>query len=210
MRNLWLVITAGILLSGCNEFTQSIKDTISPEDTVASENTSQHVSISVHTETHTSKPLLTDTAELEKAEQALKALPQYAGKKIMAYRIVYFYDYGTINIILRHPDNPKYMDTYTYSNDRWSAPVPLQLSVNDDTESNLIPLDEISFADAATVAGIYNEKAAGIEGAKPVSNVYLTIRNKQTKWYPTEISGSRERYSIEFNRDGTLKEMKRI
>nr|WP_199158420.1 hypothetical protein [Pedobacter sp. ASV2] len=151
------------------------------------------------------KSFLNDITQLQEAETALKQLPQYVDKEIFIYQTAYFYDDGRINIKLQHPTNPKYVDNYEYKDGKWSAPKPEQLSVREKMEDKLISLNKISFTSAARVNKIYNEKAAQIEGAKPNSSVYIYISDGAVRWYPLSISGSRERYSIEFNNDGSLK-----
>lgn len=164
--------------------------------------TSKHVNIHIASK---NKGFLKNTNELQKAETALKQLPQYAGKEIFIYQTAHFYDDGSIDIKLQHPENPKYVDHYNYRDGKWSGPKPEQLSVRDNIKNKLVSLNKISFTSAARVYKIYNEKAAQIEGAKPNSSVYFFIWDGAVRWYPLSISGSRERYSIEFNLDGSLK-----
>ncbi|WP_316802834.1 hypothetical protein [Pedobacter nototheniae] len=208
--------------------TNTHKETVKPNDITSShgpdrmkkviDSQIQHVMKQV--EMHTSKRInipiesnvkdfLSNTTGLEKAEAALKQLPQYAGKEIFIYKLAHFRDNGSIEIKLQHPKNPKYVDNYTYKNGKWSEPEPEQLSVRDNIQSNLISLNNISFTSAARVNKTYNEKTAEIEGAKPTTSVYFYVRNGTVKWYPSSISGSRERYSIEFNSNGSLKSFNR-
>ena len=171
--------------------------------------TETHTSTSTTTHTHAptreSKKFLTDTTRLKKAEKALRALPQFAGKEIFIYRSVHFYGDGNIMLMLRHPENPKYVDNYTYSDGKWSAPTPAQIFLHDDVDSKLVSLNRISFANAARVTRVYNEKAAEVEGAKPATSVYVSIWDKRMRWFPGTINGTRERYDIQFNEDGSLK-----
>lgn len=213
------------LFVSCEQINKSINETFKPNDTivqkektvpettVSTQSNVEQTTIETHSETHTQTEgkildFLTNTNELEKAEQALRKLPQYAGKEIFVYSTLYFYDYGTINIMLQHPENPKYVDTYEYKEGKWSEPKPLQLSVRDDIQKRLIPLDKIKFSNVANLTAIYNKKAAEIEGAKPLTSAYVSIRDNEMHWYPTTINGNRERYSIQFNSDGTLKSFK--
>jgi hypothetical protein len=154
---------------------------------------------------HKKTGFLTDALRLDQAEQALKKLPQYAGKEIFFYSSVNFYDDGRIVASLRHPENPKYVDRYEYSGGAWSAPKPEQLSVRDNVQSRLLSLNKFSFSDVAKVTRTYNEKAAAVEGAKQSTTTYISIWDNQLRWFPGTINGSRERYSIQFNTDGTLK-----
>jgi len=140
--------------------------------------------------------------ELEKAEDKLRSLPWYKNKEIVLYESVHFYDDGSINLALQHPDNPKYVDAYQYKDGAWSAPKPV-LARN--IERRTFPLNKMHFADARKVIKIYNEKAAGIEGAAHTSDAYITIWDDGMRWNPRSINGSRDRYDIQFNTDGTLK-----
>ncbi|MGN8069557.1 hypothetical protein [Mucilaginibacter sp. 22184] len=152
-----------------------------------------------------SKDFLTNTTALKKAEASLRNLPQYRGKEIFIYRSVHFYDDGSISIMLRHPENPDDVDSYEYRNGAWSKPKPEQVSVNADIDSRSVSLDEVDFTTIANITRLYNEKAAEIEGARPTTSAYMVVWDKVMRWYPGTINGSRQRYSIEFNNDGTLK-----
>lgn len=148
-------------------------------------------------------------SHLLKAEKALRNLPQYAGKEIFIYSSIHFYGDGSIHTMLQHPENPEYIDNYVYQNGAWSAPSPEQVSIKDRIASRLVSLDKIHFATAAKVASTYNEKAAGIEGAKPLTSVYISIWDNRVRWYPGTINGSREKWSIEFDVDGGLRRFER-
>ncbi|QDW23528.1 hypothetical protein FFJ24_001260 [Pedobacter sp. KBS0701] len=156
----------------------------------------------------TDKPLvkvkkgILGAAALEKAEDQLKKLPQYRNKGILVYQSIHFYEDGSINLMLQHPINPKYIDAYEYRKGAWSAPKPVLAT---DIERRIFPLSEIHFADARKVIQIYNAKTDQIEGAKPKSNAYITIWDNRMRWAPRTINGTRERYDIQFNNNGTLK-----
>jgi len=152
---------------------------------------------------------LIEENRLLKAEKALRNLPQYAGKEIFIYSSLHFYDDGSIRTMLQHPENPEYIDNYVYQNGVWSAPMPEQVSIKARIASRLVSLDKIHFATAAKVAATYNEKAAEIEGAKPLTSVYISIWDNRLRWYPGTINGSREKWSIEFDADGGLKRFDR-
>jgi len=227
MRKLFTVLICVQLLLSCDQISKSIDETFKPKDTLVSKETQKPISepvvntqvdvqqiIKTVKETHSVTQMhtegknvnfLTDTPALEKAEEALRQLPQYAGKEIFIYSTLYFYDDGLINVMLQHPENPKYVDIYDYKEGKWSEPRPLQLSVRDNVQKRLVSLNKIKFANVAKVTAIYNKKAAEVEGARPLTSAYVSIWDNKMKWYPTNINGSRERYSIQFNDDGTLK-----
>ncbi|MBO9673151.1 MAG: hypothetical protein J7577_06890 [Sphingobacteriaceae bacterium] len=149
----------------------------------------------------TKKGLLS-TADLALAQEQLKRLPQYRNKDIIVYQSVHFYDNGSINLMLQHPVNPKYADAYEYRDGAWSAPKPVLAR---DIERRTFPLSGMHFSDARKVLKIYNEKAAQVEGAAPTSSVYISIWDDNIRWFPGSINGTRERFDIHFNPDGTLK-----
>jgi hypothetical protein len=234
MKKLFILTICCVLFLSCEQISKSITETITPTDTLISKEAKNPVvqtnkvkipnvdsiikttiesHTTTYTETHTEEEskginLLANISVLEKAEEALRKLPQYAGKEIFIYSTLYFYNDGIINVMLQHPENPKYIDSYEFRNNKWSEPRPVQLSVRDDIKGRLVSLNKISFVNAAKVAEIYNKKATEIEGAKPITSTYLTIWNNQIRWYPNTINGSRERYSILFNDDGSLKSFK--
>ncbi|MBB6235587.1 putative NUDIX family NTP pyrophosphohydrolase [Pedobacter sp. AK013] len=142
------------------------------------------------------------TEELESAEEKLRKLPQYHNKEIVVYESVHFYEDGSINLSLQHPENPKYVDAYQYKNGSWSGPKPV-LARN--IERRTFPLSKMNFAAAQKVIQIYNEKVAEIEGAKPITTAYISIWDNGMRWFPGTINGTRERFDIQFNNDGTLK-----
>lgn len=141
-------------------------------------------------------------ASLENAEDQLKKLPRYQSKEILVYESIHFYEDGSINLALQHPTNPKYVDAYKYKDGKWSEPEPV-LARN--IERRTFPLSGIHFSDAHKVIQNYNVKAAQVEGAKPISDAYITIWDNNMRWNPRSINGSRERYDIQFNNNGTLK-----
>lgn len=232
MRKLTILLICCQLLLSCEQLSKSIDETFKPNDTLVEKekekespvpettvNTQIDVqqiiktALETHSVTHThtegkSVDLLTDIQELEKAEESLRKLPQYAGKEIFIYSTLYFYNDGLINVMLQHPTNPKYVDIYNYKEGQWSEPKPLQLSVRDEVQKRLVSLNKIKFANVAKVTATYNEKAKEIEGAKPLTSAYVSIWDNKMRWYPSGINGSRERYSIQFNDDGSLKAFK--
>lgn len=234
MRKLIILIICCHLFLSCEQVSKSIKETFKKNDTLVSKkpeknnaippiNTQPDVDVNAIIKTvlethstilrehHTESKgidFLTNTDGLKKAEEALRKLPQYAGKEIFIYSTLYFYNDGTINVTLQHPENLKYVDAYEFRDNKWSEPRPVQLSVRDDIQNRLVSLNKIPFINAAKVTDIYNKKAQDIEGAKPLSSIYISISDNKIRWYPTTINGSRERYSIQFNDDGTLKTFK--
>lgn len=229
MKKLIALMICSQILFSCKQISKSVEETFKPNDSVANKkaqekpvenedhfDTESHTTSSTTVETHTSTyteqhvegkvtGFLTNTDQLMKAENELRKLPQYLGKEIFIYSGINFYNDGSITVMLQHPQNPKYVDSYEYNAGKWSAPKPRQLSVKDDVKSNLVSLNSIPFSNVAKVTGIYNEKASHVEGAKASDHTYIAIFKGQIEWYPMNISGTRERYFIQFSPDGTLK-----
>jgi hypothetical protein len=230
MRKLIILLICCQLLLSCEQVTKTIEETFKPNDTLVEKEKESPVpettvntqidvqqiiktALETHSVTHThaegkNVDLLTDIQGLEKAEESLRKLPQYAGKEIFIYSTLYFYNDGLINVMLQHPTNPKYVDIYNYKEGQWSEPKPLQLSVRDEVQKRLVSLNKIKFANVAKITATYNEKAKEIEGAKPLTSAYVSIWDNKMRWYPSSINGSRERYSIQFNDDGSLRAFK--
>jgi len=147
---------------------------------------------------------VTDKAGLDSAEIRLRELPQFRAKTINLYADIHFYDDGRIMAKLQHPENLEYVDAYNYDGSQWSQPTPVQLSVHDKIKDRLVALDSVPFHTAASVVKNYNEKAAAIEGASPTDHVYLIMHSGIVQWYPNQIDGSREAWSVFFNLDGSV------
>lgn len=232
MKKLIALMICSQVLFSCKQISKSVEETFKPNDSVANKTThekpvenedqvhtetktSSSTTVETHTSTYTEHHVegkatgfLTDAGQLMKAENELRKLPQYLGKEIFIYSNINFYNDGRITVMLQHPENPKYVDSYEYNAGKWSAPKPKQLSVKDEVKSKLVSLNSIPFSNVAKVTGIYNEKASHIEGAKPGDHTYIAIFRNRIDWYPMNINGTRERYYIQFNADGTLKEFK--
>ena len=160
-------------------------------------------------ETITPKKRLLTINELKQAETKLKQLPQYLNKEIMFFQTVYFYKDGTIRIMLQHPENPEYIDEYTYHNGKWSAPKACTGNRSRSVARRLFPLNKVDFENGVKVIQTYNEKASQVEGAKPSNDVYISVWDDRLRWFPTTINGTRERYDIQFNIDGSLKSFRK-
>ncbi len=158
--------------------------------------------------------LLSSTEELQKAEDALKAMPKYKDKEVRVFQNVNFYggDYPRIVIELINPENGEDVDHYEYQNGKWSAPQPVQISGGGGKaamKANSTPLKDIKFATVATVFNNWKEKAASLEGVteKETDFIYfsLWVPNQTREWTSTDIETTRAKYDIEFNMDGSVK-----
>lgn len=238
-------LTGGILIVmmcvSCNQFRESIHDTLYGSDTDSSyknlpasqdgESTTtsgSDVSVSAQVSTSTTTTtttiehrngttiiqnsrttnggFLSDAIALLNAENALRALPAFAGKNIYLYKAIHFYNDGRIRVNIQHPQNPEYIDEYNYSNGKWEDPKPVQLSVHDNISKALISLDNVCFVCASVVYSNYNRKAKDVQGAEPLTHVYGIFDARKLTWYPQSINGSREKYFISFNHSGGVKD----
>lgn len=228
-----------MMFVSCNQFRESIHDTLYGSDTDSSyKNLSEsqeeevstttsgsgaHMSTSttttttttiehrngttiIHNSRTTNDGFLSDAIALLNAENALRALPAFAGKSIYLYKAIHFYNDGRINVTIQHPDNPEYIDEYNYSNGKWEDPKPVQLSVHDDIKKALISLDNVNFVCASAVYNNYNRKAREVQGVAPLTHIYGIFDANKLTWYPQSINGSRERYFISFNPSGGVKD----
>lgn len=148
---------------------------------------------------------------LAKAQQSLLDLPKFKGKKVFVFQSAHFFDDGRITMELQDPDKPANIDHYEYRNGSWSEPTPVQISGDGDMKDNLTPMDDIKFDVVATVYHNWNEKAKTVEGAKPLDHIYfsLWVPNQERYWNSSNIEGTREKYNITFNLDGSVKEFEK-
>lgn len=156
-----------------------------------------------------SKGFFSKASRLTAAENALRRLPAFAGRDIYLYEAIHFYDDGRINMKVQNPDNPAYVDAYSFDKGSWQEPQPVQLSVHDEIASRLVKLDDLHFSSVETVYRNYRMKADSIPGAAPLSHVYAILRKNTYTWYPQSISGSRERYFISFTKEGEVQDFYR-
>ncbi len=158
------------------------------------------------------KNLLEDASTLQKAKDALKALPQFEGKELKVFQDIYFYDDGRIKLSLQDPNKPENIDHYEYDEGQWKEPVPVQISGGGNLEDNLFPLNEVKFETAVMVYKSWNEKAQEVEGHnEPLTSVRyaLWVPNQTKEWKTGHIRGTRASYKISFNSDGTVKDFKK-
>lgn len=202
MKKLFLVLSSAALFAACGSSDTDSKTTTDGSKVETTE---------PKEEPQKSDNFLTDAAALQKAEDELKALPKFNGKEVHVFQNVHFYNDGRIMIELQDPDKPANIDHYEYANGKWGEPQPVQISGDGNMKDNTTPLNDIKFATVATVAKNWNEKAAAIEGVEPLSMVYffLNVMRGDRYWNANTINGTREKYNITFNMDGSVKEFEK-
>nr|WP_294781140.1 hypothetical protein [uncultured Flavobacterium sp.] len=190
-------------LYNCQQLSDSFNNTLNPNDSIVQKKLAEPEEVKVPDFDLLKKPEI-----LKKAESDLHKLPEFAGKEIFIYRSIQFYNDGRILTQIQNPSNLKQIDEYVYEDLKWSKSDPVQLSASRDIQNDLFALNKIKFETAVKIAAICNEKATKIEGVKLIDYVYVVAWERQPEWHPRSIDGSRDRYSISFNLDGTLKEFK--
>lgn len=200
----FLLLVMSIGLYSCQKLTRSIHDTLDgnskeiAEDNIVS-------SVSETSKKDKSVDFMADREALQKAENLLCNRPELKGKEIKIYQTIHFYADYRILLNIQNPDNPDYVDSYSYDDGIWKGPEPVVLSKSDDVAGNIVNLNQIPFVNANNT---YKELVAKLQeiGSKSSSvTVYATTYGNKITWYPRTLSNERSRYSIEFNEDGTLR-----
>jgi len=212
MKKNILIMMLPFILAGCKDFKKSIDDTLSANrsagDSLQGTATLENGSVNLE-DTNNSKeqdaPFASQPEKLNLAEQQLRDLPRFKGKPIYIYQDIHFYADGRIIVKLQTPENPNFVDEYTYSNGQWQQPEPVLLSKNDDVQADLICLDKIPFKNANNVYKILIEKGKEIGSNNENQVINAGLRRNKIVWHPGTINSERYRYDIEYNEDGTLK-----
>lgn len=157
--------------------------------------------------------LLTDVALLEKAEAELRAMPKFSGKDIKVFQNVSFYKDGRITIALQDPAKPENIDEYHFRDGKWGEPQAVQISGSGKMDDNVWALSKIKFSTVATVYNNWNEKAKSLEGGanKELTSVDILfwVPKQEVRWSTSGVETAREKYRIEYNLDGSVKEFKK-
>jgi len=200
MRKLVYVLGASLILASCGGGDSKTGDGKSSSSSESKKDEAKKVD-----------NLLLDPAALQKAEDELKALPQFGGKEVNVFQSVEF-KRNEIVIAIQDPNNPDNIDQYYYREGKWTSPTPIQISGGGNMKDNVTPLKDIKFATAATVAKNYLEKAVTVEGAKQEItwvDFRLIVHTGKRKWATTSIEDARSEYNIEYNMDGSVKDFKK-
>lgn len=158
--------------------------------------------------------LLTDATALQAAEDSLKALPQFSGKNIHVFKTIWFYGGKNprIEVSIQNPDKPDNIDKYEYKDGKWGEPQPVQISGNGKISDYVFPLSEIKFVSVVEMTKTYAAKAKEVGAIKTEPTMFYYIIEpafNQKRWITESVETEREKYGIEFNTDGTLKDFKK-
>ncbi len=205
MKKHILIFVLPIVLTGCKDFKKSIDDTLTSAGSTVDSAKTQNPDFQ-NTDHSTEKiPFTSQPEKLGLAEQQLRDLPRFKGHSISIYQDIHFYPDGRIITKFQTPENPQFVDEYTYKDGQWQVPEPVILSKNDDVQADLINLDQLSFKNAYNVYQVLIEKDKEIGSHNENQVISAHKRKNKIFWQPGSIKSERYQYDIEYNEDGTLK-----
>ena len=203
MKKIIILLSLIILNVSCESISNSIKETFEPAPQEEYGKKTKSIFDKVTIEKKQEVPIASQVEALEKAENQLRALPEFQGKKIRLYRSTHFYQNGRIITEIQNPDEPRNIDRYTYRDGKWEAPEPVRISLSDKIEEHLIDLDSVPFVNAHNVYQVVIEKSAEL-GIEPRETIYVVPRNNKANWYPKTLETERSSYRMEFDSQGNL------
>lgn len=219
MKNIFsigIILALSTALIACgNEPAATVDETAKTEVATTAETTNA-VTEEAPVEVVNSEPFLGDAAALQKAEDALKALPQFEGKPLNFFQNINFYDgegsTARIEADVQDPNNEQNIDHYTFQAETgtWSEPQPVQISGDGDMSGNLTPLSDVKFANIANVViPMWHEKAAAEsfepnEASPTLVSMALFVPT-QDRFWQTQMENERSSYFLRVNLDGSLK-----
>lgn len=203
MKKIIILLSFIILNISCERISTSIKETFEPAPQEEYGKKTKSIFDKVTIEKKQEVPIASQVEALQKAENQLRALPEFQGKKIRLYRSTHFYQNGRIITEIQNPDEPRNIDRYTYRDGKWEAPEPVRISLSDKIEEHLIDLDSVPFVNAHNVYQVVIEKSAEL-GIEPRETIYVVPRNNKANWYPKTLETERSSYRMEFDSQGNL------
>lgn len=154
-----------------------------------------------------------NAVELQKAQDALQALPQFAGKELNFFQEVNITN-NVLQVNVQDPNKPENIDHYEYKweEGKWSEPRPVQLSGGGDLKANLTPFKDVRFADVADKYMVLYNQIVEKEQLKPVEAVpsvitFVLIPHNQQRFWQASLDTDRSKSLLRMNMDGTLKEI---
>lgn len=203
MKKIIILLSFIILNISCERISTSIKETFEPAPQEEYGKKTKSIFDKVTIEKKQEVPIASQVEALQKAENQLRALPEFQGKKIRLHRSTHFYQDGRIITEIQNPDEPRNIDRYTYRDGKWEAPEPVRISLSDKIEEHLIDLDSVPFVNAHNVYQVVIEKSAEL-GIEPRETIYVVPRNNKANWYPKTLETERSSYRMEFDSQGNL------
>lgn len=203
MKKIIILLSFIILNVSCESISNSIKETFEPAPQEEYGKKTKSIFDKVTIEKKQEVPIASQVEALEKAENQLRALPEFQGKKIRLHRSTHFYQDGRIITEIQNPDEPRNIDSYTCRDGKWETPEPVRISLSDKIEEHLIDLDSVPFVNAHKVYQAITEKSAEL-GIEPRETIYVVPRNNKANWYPKTLDTDRSSYRMEFDSQGNL------
>ncbi|KPN73892.1 hypothetical protein [Neisseria sp. 74A18] len=158
---------------------------------------------------------LENAEALQAAETALKNLPQFRGKSLIFFENIDFFSgvRPRIELNIQNPHKPGQIDHYLYEHGKWRYTDTLRLTSETNVAANLTPLSMVRFADAATIAAKWAEKARSVDAA--VTEPYyvsfvLLEKNQKRFWHTATIEAVGKQYYLSFHSNGTVWEFKKL
>lgn len=199
--SVFLVSLVGLF--SCQKLSKSIEDTFSGDTVKITEAKDDARSVR-NDKNEKVVDFMSNKEALQKAEDLFRNRPELKGKDIKIYNTIHFYRDYRIMLKIQNPDNPSYIDSYSYRDGKWEEPEPVVMSKSDDIAGNIVDLDRIPFVNANNVYKELLTKLNEIGNKSADLTVYVSTYRNRVTWYPRTLSNERSRYSIEFNEDGTL------
>lgn len=208
------LLASGLLFTACDDIKKTFDETFNnnttatnaPSENTEEDNPEKGGVLDLITPKEKAKPdFAADVNALQNVEDELRARPEFKGKTINVYRSIHFYDDYRVMLKIQNPDNPRYVDEYYYHDGKWHEPKPVVLSKNENVAEDILPLDKTPFVNAHNAYTALTTKMHEIGSKDNDVTVYVIVDSDGVRWYPTEVSNDRSRYSITYNSDGTLK-----
>ncbi|KAA0127339.1 hypothetical protein FY557_13230 [Chryseobacterium sp. SN22] len=206
MKKNILILLLPVFLTGCKDFKKSIDDTLASATPAGDSIKSRAGKFQdADSSTEPSVPFASVPEKLELAERQLRDLPRFRGNPVYIFEYIHFYPDGRIIVKIQTPENPDFVDEYTYEDGQWQKPEPVVLSKNDNVKARLVSLDEIPFKNANNVYKVLVEKDKEIGSKNENQVIFAGKRKNKIVWSPGTISNERSRYDIDYHENGTLK-----
>lgn len=206
MKKNILILMLPIFLVGCKDFKKSIDDTLTSTTPAGDSIKSRTDGFrDAENNTESGMPFASMPDKLELAEKQLRDLPRFRGNPIFIFEYIHFYPDGRIIVKIQAPENPDYVDEYTYEDGQWQKPEPVVLSKNDNVKARVVSLDEIPFKNVNNVYKVLMEKGKEIGSKNENQVIFAGKRKNKIIWSPRTISNERSSYDIDYHENGTLK-----
>lgn len=195
-RMIFCASVVAFLFAGCNQISQSFKDTFKQPAQGEKQGTSRMMKRMMN-EVLTKENYLDNAGYLRGVKQKLEDLPKFKGKSLQVYSDIHFYDDGRVMLSLRDPDILENVDSYTFRDGEWQEPEPVQVSSRVDLDQQVLSLDSIDFGTVTKLYNYLSKESEKIDGAEDVNHIYLIIRPTliDNQWY-SSVQGARGTYSL--------------